>query len=177
MNATVKVFSASVKINIALDFAIIIGIGIKTFIKGKFAKTTTVLFRDRSEYNSKNLSCGLVKTERGKAVLYKIVCKNLTNCGAYKNTVVYDIGKTIVCPDWLDNPKQECGNALHLSKSIPEALSYNNLCGGNRILKCVVDWKDINIYQKNISKFRCKKVKVVCEVDQDGNEIKQGEVK
>ena len=49
---------------------------------------------------------------------------------------------------------------MHLSPTLKEALLYNK----GKILKCAVDLKDFVVYAQNITKVRCRKVKVIEEV-------------
>jgi hypothetical protein len=76
-------------------------------------------------------------------------------CDYYTGKIKYE-GK-VICPDWNDDKNIECGNGLHLSPTPEMALSYNN----GLVLECKVRIKDIAVYEKNITKVRCKEVIVI----------------
>ena len=61
----------------------------------------------------------------------------------------------------MKNEQRECGGGLHLSPTPELALSYNK----GKVLKCKVNIEDFVVYSQNISKVRCKKVKVLGEGD------------
>ena len=83
---------------------------------------------------------------------------NPTNrCDFWSNTIKYE--NTVVCPDWNSDNNIECGNGLHLSPSPSLALGYNE----GLVLECEVDLDDMVVYKYDISKVRCRKVKVLGE--------------
>ena len=91
-------------------------------------------------------------------ILYKSVNPD-TLCDFYTGKIKYE--GTVTCPDWDDNEQRECGGGLHLSPTPELALSYNK----GKVLKCKVNIEDFVVYSQNISKVRCKKVKVLGEGD------------
>jgi hypothetical protein len=105
------------------------------------------------------------KTEDG-IILYKSV-NPITDCDFFSGKVHYEIGKTVECPDWSDDPKIECGNGLHLCFSAFDAHCFKP----GKILRCVVKPEDIAVHPYDISKVRCKKVKPIAVVDISGREL------
>ena len=91
-------------------------------------------------------------------ILYKSVNPD-TLCDFYTGKIKYE--GTVICPDWEDNEQRECGGGLHLSPTPELALFYNK----GKVLKCKVNIEDFVVYSQNISKVRCKKVKVLGEGD------------
>ena len=93
-------------------------------------------------------------------ILYKSVQKNYTDF--YTGQVKYEVGKTVVCPDWDDRQSRECGGGLHLSPSIDLCKRFNK----GIYLKCEVSIKDILVHKNPDmpEKVRCKKVKVLEEI-------------
>ena len=98
----------------------------------------------------------LKPTKAGFITLYKSVNPD-TNCDFYTGEIKYE--GVVECPDWNPDVTIQCGNGLHLSATPEDALGYNN----GKILKCKVNIKDIVVYPHDISKVRCKKVKVLKE--------------
>ncbi len=90
--------------------------------------------------------------------LYKSVDPE-TNCDFYTQKIEYIIGKEIECPDWDDNCLRQCGGGLHLSPNPEQALEYNQ----GKLLVCHVHIDDFVVFPFDISKVRCKKVKVIEE--------------
>ena len=98
------------------------------------------------------------KTKNG-IILYKSV-NPTTNCDFYTGKIKYEVGKSIVCPDWVSDKTLQCGHGLHLSPSPELAKSYND----GKILKCEVTHKDFVVFASDATKVRCKKVNVLEEL-------------
>jgi len=92
--------------------------------------------------------------KRKIVVLYKSVCPE-TNCDFYTGKIKYE--GIVICPDFDPNPERQCGGGLHLSPTPELARSYNS----GKVLECHVHIDDIVIYGTDISKVRCRKVKVI----------------
>jgi hypothetical protein len=107
-----------------------------------------------------------------KIILYKCV-DPADNKDFYSHTIKYEIGKETICPDFDNDPERECGGGLHLCFTALETISFNK----GKILKCLVNKRDIVIYKYNIQKVRCRKVLPIAEVNLHGDEIKQGDFK
>jgi hypothetical protein len=90
--------------------------------------------------------------------LYKTVKADFTD--HYTGEITYAADTELTCLDWDPNPKRQCGGGLHLSPTPYLALSYHQ---GN-IMKCEVKINDIVIYAPDITKVRCRMVKVLEEV-------------
>jgi len=118
----------------------------------KKSKTANII--DQSElklsYTRKDFF-NLCETQNSKIVLYKIVKDDLTDF--YTGKIKYE--NEVVCPDFNPDKNIERGKALHLSRTILEAKSYQ---ATGIVLKCLVDKKDIVVYPKNITKVRCRRV-------------------
>jgi hypothetical protein len=95
--------------------------------------------------------------KRKIVVLYKSVNPE-NNCDFYTGQIKYE--GTVICPNFDPNPERQCGSGLHLSPTPELARSYNN----GKVLECHVHIDDIVIYGPDISKVRCRKVKVIGEV-------------
>ena len=93
--------------------------------------------------------------KKKKITLFKVV-QPATLTDFYTGTITYK--GTVNCPDWDPDPSRECGGGLHLSPTPELALRYN---WGGIVLKCEVNVDDIVIYPYDISKVRCRKVKVL----------------
>ena len=137
---------------------------IKTFFKEKTAKI--IVQPVKFQHSIKTYLQINKSDKKGNIILYKSV--NPKNNKDFQTGMIeYKIGETIICPDWINDNNIQCGNGLHLCKTPLDAFSYNN----GKLLKCEANIKDINIYADDVSKIRCKKVKVICEVDKKGNKI------
>ena len=93
----------------------------------------------------------------GGIILFKSVNPK-TRCDYHTGKIKYE--GEVVCPDWKDDDKQQCGNGLHLSPSADEALIYHQ----GLVLRCEVAFDDFVVYSEDITKVRCKKVTVLEEV-------------
>lgn len=94
--------------------------------------------------------------EKGEVTLYKSVNPETGN-DFQTGTIKYE--GIVKCPDWNGDPKLQCGNGLHLSPSPNLALSYHK----GKLLECKVHKNDFVVFTGDITKVRCKKVKVVGE--------------
>jgi hypothetical protein len=101
-------------------------------------------------------------------ILYKSINPK-DNTDFRTGKIKYEIGKDVVCPDYISNDEIECGNALHLCYSARLTQKFNV----GKILKCAVKISDISVYKYNMDKVRCRMVHPLCEVDINGNEIKK----
>jgi hypothetical protein len=125
-------------------------------------KTANVIVCPPVDYDLK-LFCDIYKNNllgKSKIILYKSVNPD-TLCDFYTGKIKYQ--GTVICPDWDSDINRECGGGLHLSPSPSLALNYNE----GEILKCVANLKDIVVYPKNITKVRCRKVKVLGRYNDD----------
>ena len=104
----------------------------------------------------------------GMLVLYKSVDPE-TLCDFRTGKIKYAIGTDVECPDWDPDPNRECGGGLHLSHTAAKTQDFNR----GKILKCLVDPKDVVIYSGSIEKVRCRKVRPIAVVDVQGREIKE----
>jgi hypothetical protein len=102
--------------------------------------------------------CDCYKSQiKGKYItLYKSVNPK-TKTDFYTGKIHYR--GTVSCPDFDPHPDRQCGGGLHLSPTPQLALSYNQ----GLLLECKVALADIVIYPQDITKVRCKKVKVIGE--------------
>ena len=157
-NSVVRVFSQDVKIKKLLHEATLICQGVK--IKPDKRSITANIINTKEILNDIDTFLEIYQLEpkQGKVQLYKITRDNYKDYRT--NMTEYKIGETIVCPDWDDDKDRECGGGLHLSATIKDAEQYNK----GKILLCEVSVKDIVVYPYDITKVRCKKVKVLREI-------------
>ena len=156
-NSMVKIYSDYVNLKSVLQESVVIvrdckpklPKGIKHLIRTKTAQTTKREF----------LQIYKEQVQGGKITLYKSVNSD-DNCDFYSGKIKYEVGKIVTCPDWNPDKNIECGGGLHLSPTPREALGYNQ----GKVLKCEVDIKDFVVYPSNITKVRCKKVKILEEL-------------
>ena len=74
----------------------------------------------------------------------------------YGNTIIEIESK---CSPELDPDENiECGNGLHLSPTASKARKYDPF---GKILECEVNIDDIAVFSRDISKVRCRKVRVI----------------
>jgi hypothetical protein len=102
---------------------------------------------------------GLILTENGEVTLYKIVQDNFKD--HWTGRISYKPGNTVTCPDWDPNPQRKCGGGLHLSATPQDARRYN---GTGRLLLCAVKLEDIIVHPEDITKVRCRSVRVLKEI-------------
>jgi hypothetical protein len=89
-------------------------------------------------------------------ILYKSVNPE-NHCDFYTGKIKYQ--GVVECPDFDQNSDRQCGGGLHLSPLPEMALKYNE----GKVLKCEVDINDIVVFPTDITKVRCRKVKVLGE--------------
>lgn len=133
----------------------------------KLMNATVVQYKEPA-YDAAILDA-IAEHQGGKLVLYKSVIPK-TLCDFRTGKVKYAIGTDVVCPDWDPDPARECGGGLHLSLTPEMADKYRR---HGTILRCLVDPKDVVVYEKSLEKVRCRKVRPIAVVDIDGNEIKE----
>lgn len=109
-----------------------------------------------------------VEVEGDEAIVYKAVDDELCSGRGF----AYPIGETVVCPDW--RAEAACGNGLHLSPSPTQARDYFR--AATRFLRCAVPTDELAIidgeYTEMTPKLKARTVRVICEVDVHGREIK-----
>jgi len=97
-----------------------------------------------------------IYTDRGPnggVILYKTVKDDMTDY--YTGKIKYS--GLVECPDWDDDQDRQCGGGLHLSPTKQQALLYNK----GKVLKCEVMPEDFVVYGRDITKVRCKRVRVL----------------
>ena len=95
--------------------------------------------------------------ENGFVTLYKVT--KADGCDHHTGKIKYE--GIVECPDWVDNPDQQCGNGLHLSPLPELALGYHQ----GPVKKCRVHIDDFSVYPRDITKVRCRRVEVIGVVD------------
>ena len=154
-NATIQCYSAAVTIEVAAICAVIIMVGCVCKIKRKTKTVSVVKTKQAGNYTKKDF-IDIYGEEDGIVTLYKSVNPD-TLCDFYTGKVKYQ--GTVICPDWDNDKKKQCGGGLHLSPLPHMALKYNE----GKLLKCKVHRKDFVVYPHDITKVRCKKVTVIGE--------------
>jgi cytoskeletal protein CcmA (bactofilin family) len=102
----------------------------------------------------------------GEVIVHKAVNDDMKSHRGF----AYPIGETVECPDW--DAGDFCGNGLHLSPRPHHALAY--LEEATRFLRCAVPLDELTIIDGNSSgtpKLKARVVRVIAEVDIDGNLI------
>jgi hypothetical protein len=113
-------------------------------------------------------NCG-VEIKNQYVLLYKTVQDNF--CSHYTNSVKYLIGQEVVAPDWKPDDKIECGNGLHLSPTIQQAMTFNQ---SGVYLACRVKLSDIAslpAYAQYPDKIRVRACTPLYQVDKEGNKL------
>ena len=129
-------------------------------------KDKTIKIVKTKEYKTKfSIKYFIDKYDVEKAGKYIILYKSVnpeTYCDFRTGQIKYEIGKTIICPDWDENFTGECGYGLHLSPTPFMALKFN----GGKVLKCKVKISDCMTVEnpQYPTKVRCKQVEVLEEV-------------
>jgi len=151
------VFSPAAIIEKLKQYSVAISVGFSLSIKEK-DKTATLIRIEKAKHTIESFLdfYELTPTKAGFITLYKSVNPK-TNCDFYTGKIKYK--GTVGCPDWNPDENIQCGNGLHLSATPEDALRYNK----GKIIKCRVNIKDIVFYPYDISKVRCKEVKVLKE--------------
>jgi hypothetical protein len=149
-NSISNVFSSSVVIN-NLHNSVVICQNCTPKITGDGA----VIYKEKFKHSiDPFLECYPKNKDGENIILYKSVNPN-TLCDFYTGKIKYE--GIVKCPDFDSNPEIKCGKGLHLSPTPELALQYNK----GKILKCQVAIKDIVVFADDITKVRCKKVKVL----------------
>ena len=110
--------------------------------------------------------CG-IEIKNQYVILYKSTLPN--GSSHHADGIKYIIGKETVAPDWDADFKGECGQGLHLSPSIQQAIYFNDL---GCYFACRVHIKDIaNLpaYASMPDKIRVRACTPLYEVDREGN--------
>ena len=155
-NSTVRVFDNTVTIEAALMYSVIIMIACVCQIKRK-KKTVNIIKTKKADHYTKNEFTDIYPADKnGNVTLYKSVNPD-TLCDFYTGKIKYH--GVVTCPDWDGNKDLQCGNGLHLSPRPEMALNYNR----GKLLVCEVNKKDFVVYPSDITKVRCRKVKVIGE--------------
>jgi len=157
-NSSAKALDKSVTIDKLLEQATLICIDKKCNIQKK-ERTATIIISPKVFYNIKSFCdiYGKNLISKKEIILYKTV-RPENHRDFYTNSIEYK--GEVVCPDFKDDPKIQCGYGLHLSPTPELALTYNK----GTVLKCVVNIKDIVVFGTDITKVRCQKVKVIGEI-------------
>jgi hypothetical protein len=121
-------------------------------------KSSVPIIKTKTFSHNIKTYCEIYPPKKKILTLYKSV-DPATFCDFYTGKIKYE--GIVVCPDFDPNPERECGGGLHLSPTPVLALSYNN----GTVLECHVHVDDVVIYGPNISKVRCRKVKVIGPVE------------
>ena len=152
-------FLADMTVNLASFNALILCVNCKVSF-GKKQKSVQVV-NIKHDFNApispKSFAEGCEKQD-GKIILYKSV-NPTTGCDFKTGTIKYEVGKEAIAPDFDRDEKRQCGGGLHLSPTPYQALSYNV----GKVLVCAVDKKDIVVYPCDVTKVRCRKVKILKE--------------
>ncbi|OPY81420.1 MAG: Inner membrane transport protein YajR [Syntrophorhabdus sp. PtaU1.Bin153] len=157
MNASVKVQNSNVIIDQITQQAVAICMEQCTIKKRD--KTAQVIVCPRVKYDIASFA-GIYKSNllnKSKIILYKSVNPE-TLCDYCTGKIKYE--GTVICPDFDPDPERQCGGGLHLSPTPELALNYHN----GKVLKCEVALKDIVVHGSDITKVRCRKIKVLGEI-------------
>ena len=156
-NATIKIYADTVCVKSIIQEAVIIC----QDCNPKLPKKIPHLIKTKKALHNLKSFCKIYEeqTTKDSIILYKSVNPE-TLCDFHTGKIKYEIGKVVECFDFNPDKEIECGQGLHLSPTPEMALSYNK----GKVLKCEVKKKDIAVYPYNITKVRCKKVKVLDEV-------------
>ncbi len=153
-NGQVKIYSSSAKVECASGNAIIICQDCTPKIIKK-TKSVTVIKTKLAQYDIKEF-VNIYGSKNGSMILYKSVQPD--NTDFYSGKIKYE--GVVECPDWNPDPAIQCGGGLHLSPTPELTQRYNQ----GKVLKCKVAIKDIVVYGSDITKVRCRKVRVLEEV-------------
>ncbi len=157
-NSSGKAQDQSVTIERLLEQATLICIDKKCKVQKK-DKTTKIIVSPRVTYNIKSF-CDIYQENmesKKEIILYKSV-RPESHKDFYSNSIKYE--NEVICPDFDTAETRQCGGGLHLSPTPELAQSYNQ----GIVLKCIVAVKDIVVYGLDITKVRCRKVKVLGEM-------------
>ena len=151
-NAMVRILGDGVKIE-AFNAVVIVCQDCKPTIK-RHGTGVTVVRTKKVLHTVKTFA--EVYGDGTKLTLYKSVEAD-TLCDHYTGKIKYE--GVVECPDFDPDPKRQCGGGLHLSPTPYDALRYHD----GKVLECEVARKDIVVYANDITKVRCRKVKVIGE--------------
>jgi co-chaperonin GroES (HSP10) len=117
---------------------------------------TATILRQKTWIHTKEDFLGIYKDRgpNGGVILYKSV-EPETKCDFFTGKIKYD--GLVECPDWDADWQDACGKGLHLSPTPMLAKSYNQ----GFVLKCEVLPEDFVVYGKDITKVRCRRVRVL----------------
>ena len=112
--------------------------------------------------------CG-VPIKNQFVILFKSVLPDFSS--SHDTNIKYIIGKETIAPDWNPNNTIECGNGLHLSPTIQQAISFHDY---QTYLACRVNIKDIAdlpAFAQFPDKIRVRACTPLYRVDKDGNKL------
>lgn len=161
-SATIGSVCGSANIGVAGGNSVIIADHKKIKIKTKHKAQVVYRSQERCSIGAKDFAeiMGITVT-RGSVCLFKSVNPQ-NHMDFYTGEIKYK--GVVKCPDFDPDPSIQCGKGLHLSPTPEFALSYNQ----GKVLKCRVALKDIAVFSEDLTKVRCRRVKVI-------GEHKQGE--
>ena len=152
-NSTSSVFSKFVEVCANNNSVVIMRDGCDQ--KVKKAPSATVIKKKKWKHTKESfLDIYKDRGDNGSVILYKSVNPK-TMCDFYTGKIKYD--GVVKCPDWDDDEERECGRGFHLSPTPSLALSFNQ----GTVLKCEVAIENFVVFSANITKVRCKKVRVI----------------
>jgi len=102
----------------------------------------------------------------GEVIVHKAVNDKYESERRFK----YPVGEVVECPDWRAG--DFCGRGLHLSPRPHHAQYYFD--GATKFLRCAVPLAELSIIDGNstsVPKLKARIVRVLAEVDIDGNEV------
>ena len=165
-NATLRILSSRSIIRELADQAIAVIQECDGVVISKKEDTAQVIYTKQTRYSIKSIQRLYNHPEGEPLVLYKSVRDDLTDF--YSGKIKYE--GVVECPDWDPNSERECGGGLHLSPTPDLARDYNI----GKLLRCEVMPEDISVYPYNITKVRCRKVKVIGPCDRKGRLLPEG---
>ena len=153
-NAIIRVLSKDVVIE-AWHLALVVCQECNPTIKQHGTKVTVV--KTNTFRHTIKSFLEIYKPKKGRITLYKAAHPD-TRCDFYTGHIKYE--GVVACPDWNPDPEVECGGGLHLSPSVSALKKWQS---HGLILECEVDMEDIVVYAADITKVRCRKVKIIGE--------------
>jgi hypothetical protein len=107
-----------------------------------------------------------VKPAKGKVRFFKAVRPDGTDF--YSGKIHYDTGKTLQCPDWLEDYNEECGHGFHVS---PHVFLTDAYAGAKDHIHIAVEVRTADIRLPKTftmpDKIRCRKLKVLEIVEEE----------
>jgi hypothetical protein len=167
-NSSIKIYSEYCNIKKAMMESVIIYVGVKGEPKLK-DDTASIIYKNIASWTHDKF-CQLYEKQiiDDYIVLYKSVNPE-TECDFYTGKIKYKNNKLVKCPDWNADETIECGQGLHLSPTPQLAMIYNK----GKIKICHVPLKDFVVFKDNITKVRCKAVKVIGDYKKTGKTIRR----